>query len=101
MAKEIQNKLTKVGNSYTLNASSADIVTGLTVNTMKKATVKCTVADAGTTNIAAVNYASGKLTATAAAPKALASGTAKIKVEVSKDDGATITFDVTVTLIIS
>lgn len=68
---------------------------------MKKATVKCTVADAGTTNIAAVNYASGKLTATAAASKVLASGTAKIKVEVSKDDGATITFDVTVNLTIS
>ena len=102
VAKEIQDKLTKVGNSYTLNASSADIVTGLTVNTMKKATVKCTVADAGTTNIAAVNYASGKLTATTAdASKTLASGTAKVKVEVSKDDGATITFDVTVNLTIS
>ena len=60
------------------------------------------MANAGTTNIAAVNYASGKLTATTAdASKTLASGTAKIKVEVSKDDGATITFDVTVNLTIS
>ena len=106
VANEIQSKLTppaNAGDPYTLNASSADIVTDLTVNTMKKATVKCTVTDASTTNtnINAVQYASGKLTATAAASKALASGTAKIKVEVSKDDGATITFDVTVNLTIS
>ena len=100
VAKEIQNKLTKVGNSYTLDASSADIVTGLNVDIMKKATVKCSV-DAGQTNIASVSYANGKLTATALASKALANGTAKIKVEVSKDDGATITFDVTVNLTIS
>ena len=104
VAKEIQNKLTapvKAGDPYTLNASSADIVTGLTTNTMEKATVKCSVTDAGQTNIASVSYASGKLTAVADASKSLTSGTAKIKVEVSKDDGATITFDVTVTLTIS
>ena len=104
VAKEIQDKLTapaKTGDPYTLNASSGDIVTGLTTNTMEKATVKCSVTDAGQTNIASVSYASGKLTAVADASKSLTSGTAKIKVEVSKDDGATITFDVTVTLTIS
>ena len=103
VAKEIQDKLTapaKTGDPYTLNASSGDIVTGLNVDIMKKATVKCSV-DAGQTNIASVSYANGKLTATALASKALANGTAKIKVEVSKDDGATITFDVTVNLTIS
>ena len=68
---------------------------------MKKATVKCTVTNAGDTNIDAVQYDNGKLTATKAASKELANGTAKVKVEVSKDDGATITFYVTVTLTIS